>query len=277
MIFEPWQLIILLIIGLVSGCLGGLLGVGGSIIMIPALVFVFGQGLKETPEYNQHLYQAAAMIVNVCVVIPATFRHYVARAMIRRVILTMLPAAIFAIILGVMLSNLPFFQGPNGAIWLGRLLGLFLIYVIFVNLRRLIHEHRNKNEKLENVTATIPRGIASGGTMGLLAGLMGIGGGAIAVPLQQTLMRIPLRNAIANSTLIIVFTAAIGACLKNATLAQHDIPWQTSLILAGCLAPTAMIGGYYGARLTHTLPIRSVRIVFIVFMTIAALRMWAVI
>ncbi len=38
------------------GLFGGLLGLGGSTIMIPALVMVFGE--------NQHLYQAAAMICN---------------------------------------------------------------------------------------------------------------------------------------------------------------------------------------------------------------------
>jgi len=43
-------------IGIVMGLFGGLLGIGGSVVMIPALVFLFGE--------NQHLYQASAMICN---------------------------------------------------------------------------------------------------------------------------------------------------------------------------------------------------------------------
>ena len=42
------------IIGLSMGVVGGTLGIGGAVFMIPAMTFVFGE--------NQHLYQAAAMI-----------------------------------------------------------------------------------------------------------------------------------------------------------------------------------------------------------------------
>ena len=65
-------------IGLMAGTLGGLLGVGGSVIMIPALTAIFG------PE--QHLYQAAAMAVNVGVAVPAAWRHHGAGAARRDVL-----------------------------------------------------------------------------------------------------------------------------------------------------------------------------------------------
>ena len=50
------EYITLLAIGLVAGFLGGLLGIGGAVVMIPALIWAFGE--------NQHLYQAATMICN---------------------------------------------------------------------------------------------------------------------------------------------------------------------------------------------------------------------
>ncbi|MCH9003289.1 MAG: TSUP family transporter, partial [Planctomycetes bacterium] len=57
----------MLLIGLFTGVVGGLLGVGGSIVMIPAMTEVIGP--------DQHLYQAAAMIVNFFVVVPAVYQH----------------------------------------------------------------------------------------------------------------------------------------------------------------------------------------------------------
>ena len=62
-----FDLIALALIGLLAGLLGGLLGIGGSIVMIPAMTEVLGP--------DQHLYQAAAMTVNFFVVVPAVIRH----------------------------------------------------------------------------------------------------------------------------------------------------------------------------------------------------------
>ena len=53
------DIVMLLLTGFGAGLLGGFVGIGGSIIMIPAMLLLLGQ--------NQHLYQAAAMIVNVVV------------------------------------------------------------------------------------------------------------------------------------------------------------------------------------------------------------------
>ncbi len=281
--YEWWVLVVIAVVGLFAGALGGMLGVGGSVIMIPALVMLFGQGPAEpgmaggSERLNQHLYQAAAMIVNVCVLLPATVRHYRAGAVLTRVAGRIIPAAIAAIVLGVAASNLPVFGGSGGALWLGRVLGVFLIYVIYVNVRRLLDDRRNGGEQLETAVVTLRRTSAVGGSMGFVAGLMGIGGGALAVPLQQVLLRLPLRNAIANSAAIICFSAAIGAAMKNATLAQHGLSWIDSILIAGLLAPSAIAGGWIGARLTHALPLRTVRIGFILLMTAAAWKMLAVV
>ena len=72
--FELWVYFAIGVLGLVAGTLGGMLGVGGSLIMIPALVMMFGRE-GQTEGFNLHLYQAAAMIVNLFVAIPATLRH----------------------------------------------------------------------------------------------------------------------------------------------------------------------------------------------------------
>ncbi|MFW5681423.1 MAG: TSUP family transporter, partial [Phycisphaeraceae bacterium] len=247
--------------GLAAGLLGGLLGVGGSVIMIPALTALLG------PE--QHLYQAAAMAANVAVALPAARRHHKAGVARVDVLRWMLPAAVLAVLLGVAASNL--FEGDTAERWLKRLFALLLLYVIAVNIRRLIAGRQRSTSRRTSApdqrSGPVDTELASpvgtrrgasaavGGVMGFVAGLLGIGGGAIAVPLQQVALRLPLRSCIANSSIVIVFSAAIGAVFKIATLDRHGLAFGDALLLAGLLAPTALLGGRVGASPTHRLPL----------------------
>ena len=271
--FEPWMIVVIAAVGLAAGTLGGMLGVGGSVIMIPALVVLFGQDTRA--GFNQHLYQAAAMIVNVAVAVSSTYRHYKAGAIVPKAMKLMLPAALVMIFVGVAVSNLSVFDpgqqiaGASGAVWLGRVLAVFLVYVIVVNVQRLFAPRR---ETTGHEHVTLPRSTGVGSVMGFIAGLMGIGGGAVAVPLQQVALKLPLRNCIANSAAIICITAAFGAAAKNATLPE-GCRLTDSLTLALLLAPTAFVGGWIGGKLTHVLPIRIVRGAFILLMIAAAWKM----
>lgn len=277
-------------LGFVAGIFGGLLGVGGSTIVIPGLTLIFG--------YNQHLYQAAAMVVNVVICVPAAIRHYQAGAMTGWVLRRMLPLAVLFVFAGVWLSNRSMFQGADGGLWLGRILAVFMLYVIVVNIRRLWRpddqdrvmqtppchsipeddRSLSNNEKTSEETASQGSvGAACVGTlMGLIAGLLGIGGGAVAVPLQQLILRLPLRCCIANSSAVICFSAALGAIYKNATLGGHDWTWKESLILALLLAPSGWLGGHIGAGMTHRLPVRQVRLAFICLMAVSSIKMAAI-
>lgn len=268
---DAASLVVVLALGLLAGTMGGMLGVGGSIIMIPGLTLALGT--------NQHLYQAAAMIANVAVALPAARRHWQAGATVTAVLRWMLPMALVFVVMGVWASNWPIFRGTDNGQWLGRLLALFLLYVIVDNIRHLRngtdHAQDDPNGTSERIRVTPVRSGSIGAVMGTTSGLLGIGGGALAVPLQQVLLHLPLRRAIANSSLVMVISAAVGAIYKNATLDTHGVAWQKSLILAACLAPTCALGGRIGASLTHRLPLKYVRLAFIALMIVAAWRMLA--
>jgi uncharacterized protein len=260
------ELIVLALVGLVAGALGGLLGIGGSLLIIPALAIVRGP--------NQHLYQAAAMIVNVFVALPSAVQHARAGAVRWRLCGRMLPFAIAAIVLGVVASN--FIDGYR----LQQIFGVFLLYVIGFNIVRIA---RPRPEPLRHEYRTgWPFAGTVGSIMGFLAGLLGIGGGAIVVPLLQRIANLPLRQSIGTSSAAMCITAIIGAAMKNATLSQHvDMQHETarmltyadSLWLAALLIPTAFIGGGLGAKMTHILPLVWVRLAFVLIMLWAAARM----
>lgn len=247
-----------------------MLGIGGSVIMIPAMAALLGP--------NQHVYQASAMIANVAVAVPAARRHYRAGAVMPRALKWILPAAFVSIFLGVYLSTLPIFDGDQGAKRLQQVFAVFLVYVIFVNIRRLFMPPTKPIEDVNEAKINPARGTTVGTIMGFVAGFLGIGGGAISVPLQQVLLRLPLRNCIANSATVICVTAGFGAIYKNLSLinAEAEVPYGDvwdSLTLALTLAPTCIIGGYLGGYLTHKLPLKAVRAAFIVLMIVAAMKM----
>lgn len=272
--FDAQAILIVAAVGLAAGVLGGMLGIGGSVLMIPAMVLLFGQGTRD-PGFNQHLYQAAAMIVNLFVIAPATYRHAKAGAVRTDVLKRLMPAAAAFIFLGVFASTLPLFDpqntylGATGPQWLGRLFAAFLAYVIALNLLRFLRGRRDVEGDERLATWRI---VSIGAAMGFLAGLLGIGGGALAVPMQQVLLRLPLRQCIANSAAVICLTAGVGAVAKNLALPPACDPVD-ALTLAALLAPTAVLGGYLGGSLTHKLPTAAVRLLFIALLATAGARM----
>ena len=259
---------VLLGIGLLMGLFGGLLGIGGSIVMIPALTFFYGE--------DQHLYQAAAMICNFFVAAASLIGHWKAEAFVFKALRLLIPAAVVGIVGGVALSNSSLFAGGN-SFWLARAFGAFLVYVAVYNLMKF----RPK----PSIDAGSGRKEIAGlgwisGAIGLFtgfgAGLLGIGAGTVSTPLQQIALKMPLRNAMSNSAAMIVSMAWLGAIYKNATLGRHDIELMQSLKIAVFVLPTAVLGGYLGGHLMHSLPKNIVRAAFILLCIAAAVKLLTV-
>ncbi len=260
---TPDEMAWLVGIGLVAGVLGGLLGIGGSTVMIPAMVVL----LKE----EQHLAAAAAMIVNAAIAIPSVTRHQRAGAVHWPLVGRLAGFGIVMIIVGVFCSNLM----PEQA--LRSVFGVFLLYVVATNTQKLI-ANAPEPELHHERTGWLPAGVV-GSITGFAAGVLGIGGGAICVPLLQKVCQLPLRRCIAASAALMCITAGFGAFVKNWSLADlpGDLSWQRSLLLAGLLTPTAIIGGLVGATLTHVAPIKVIRLAFILLMGFASLKMFGVV
>ena len=257
--------LIFVAIGISMGLFGGLLGIGGSVVMIPALVLAFGE--------NQHLYQASAMICNFFVSAAATIAHKKQEILVGSVVKYMVPASAVGSIGGVFLSNAPLFSHGKSYV-LAHVFGLFLIYVIYHNAVRLYRDYRPRPEHTRRqMKDSALLSIIIGFVTGIAGGLLGIGGGAVCVPLQQVLLKMPLKKAIANSAATIILIAVVGSILKNATLYQHNIAVTESIRIAAIVIPSAAIAGFAGARLMHVLPKRYVRMAFIGLLVLASYKM----
>lgn len=258
------QLIVEALIGLVAGLLGGLLGVGGSILIIPLMILYLDYAGSYSGD-RQHLLQATAMIVNVFVAAPALVAHWRAGAIVRPVVRRLIPAALAGMVAGVALSNASAFARDNG-VYLAMLLAGFMAYVVVHNTAEFFRAAGGAKPRDLPPTTSAWAVAAIGFPTGFAAGLLGIGGGALAVPLQQLALKMPLRHAIANSAAMIVVASSVGAIYKNATLGGHDVALGQSLQLALLMVPTAILGSYIGGYLTHRLPRWALRLAFVLFM-----------
>ncbi|MCI0499268.1 MAG: sulfite exporter TauE/SafE family protein [Planctomycetales bacterium] len=262
---------VLFIIGLSAGLLGGLLGIGGSIVIIPALTFLYGE--------NQHLYQAAAILCNFFVSASAVIAHWKAETFDRAVLKWLTPLAMAGILAGVALSNCSFFAGSNSYL-LARAFGAFLVYVVVYNLRRLYLSWFGKIPVVHGSAAASPAhsllSAFCGAATGLAAGLLGIGAGTVATPMQQFFLRVPLRQAMSNSAATIVCIAWLGGLYKNLTLPQHGLEIADSPNIAVWVIPGSIVGGYIGGHLMHILPKNLVRGAFILVCILAAIKLLTV-
>lgn len=275
----PWiEILALSGFGLLAGILGGLLGIGGSIILIPALTLIF--------NHDMHLAQAASMLVITFVAVPSTIQHHRNHAVRWRVVWIMLPFAIAFIILGVQTGNL------FDAHLLKRIFATFLLYVIFINVRKLL---KPKEPDLADGPRRgrwrIP---FVGSVVGFMAGVLGIGGGIVVVPLFQKICKIPLRSAIATSSALMCITSVFGAVRKNMTLptlieesavrGNGVVDWAAgatglppvvaqSVTIAAVIIPLAIVGSFVGAHLTHKLPVNVVRLVFVIVLMVTSVDM----
>lgn len=260
--------LLLIIVGFVAGVSAGLLGIGGSVVMIPGLVLIFGGG-------QQHLYQAAAMIVNFFVIAPAVVRHRQAKATLWPVIRLTIPSSIIGAVAGVYASDMPVFR-RGGQGYLQIAFALFLVYVVLYNLWRLqrgpvVRRTDGRGPlRFSSVLIVLLVGLPAG----LLAGLLGIGGGLFAVPAQQMALKIRLPNAIANSAATILCSSIVGAAVKNYHLSEHGFTVSQSVMLAACLIPSAMIGSWVAAAKVHQWPVAAIRVVFVVVLAYSAVKVF---
>lgn len=269
--FTIDQACVIAFIGLLAGALGGLAGIGGSIVILPALHIAFGPELYGEPENHSdihHAYMAAAMTVNFAVSLPAALQHHRAGAVRTPLLRILLPANLAGVVTGVLLSNVI----DGGSLRIA--LALFLLAYCVWNLRLIVRPRRRKftgEGRIER--ATTPRLVASAGVPGLVGGLLGLGGGFMIVPLLQLVCNMKLRNAIATSSAMVCVGATIGGTLKMATLSAHGERVAFALTLALLMAPTAIVGALAGAMWLHRIHVTAVRTIITMLIFAAATRL----
>ncbi|MEN3976632.1 sulfite exporter TauE/SafE family protein [Emcibacter sp. SYSU 3D8] len=253
-------------VGLFGGVLSGLLGVGGGIVIVPALYHVFAY-LDVDPSIRMHL----AVGTSLATIIPTSIRSV--RGHYRRgaVDLTLMRQWGIPLAIGVLIGTClaAFARGRE-------LTMVFAAVALIVALQMVLMRH---DWKLRD---TIPRGLPGALPpvgIGTLSAMMGIGGGTLAVP-TLSMFGVPIHRAVATASgfgLIISVPGAIGFMVAGWANPLLPLPWYlgyVSLLGFVVLVPATLIAVPWGVALAHWLKPRPLRWAFAGFLALTSARMF---
>lgn len=264
-----WDTLLLLLgvavaAGVFGGILAGLLGVGGGIVIVPALYLAL-----STADLGEGTAMQVAVATSLATIIFTALSS--ARAHHRRgaVDLALLRRWAPWVVAGVVAGSL------LGAVVDGRVMvGVFAAVAGLVALNMLIGRGNPRPE---------PRGAppaawaASGVLAGAVSALMGIGGGTVCVPLLSWL-GYDIRRAVGTSAalgLVIGLPATVVYVLTG--IGAEGLPpfslGYVSLPAVAVITPFTTAFATVGARIAHAIPMRALRACFGLFLAATAVRM----
>jgi uncharacterized protein len=261
----PEQWIALLVVGLVAGVAAGLFGIGGGVIIVPALTILLGFELKKATGTS---LTALLMPVGIFAVI----------AYYRAGKLKISTAAWVA--LGIIISS---YIGAQIALGLDtnilkQLYGIFLLYVAwrFIEPRKWQAQIRQHNQEKETPAATPaaePETTVSwyillivGLVAGILSGMFGIGGGVVIVPALVALLKMDQKRAVGTSLAALLLPVSLPGVISYYEKGQLDIP------VAALVAAGLVVGAIAGARIALGLPSGTVKRLYGIFLLFVAAR-----
>ncbi len=262
-----WLAAAVLAVGVLTGILAGLFGVGGGGVIVPVLFEVFG--LLGVPE---EVRMQLCIGTSLAIILPTTLRSYRAHRVRGLVIPHVLQSWTVPAVAGVAVGSLAAAFAPAGLFR-----GAFALIVGIIAAKLLIGRE-------SWVVASEPPGRALmrlyGFGIGLASALMGISGGSL-VAMILTLYGKPIHNSVATSAGLgvpITIAGTLGYCLAGlphqALLPPLSVGF-VSVIGVAMIAPVSSYVAPIGARLAHALPRRWLEIAFGLFLLLAAARFLA--
>jgi len=238
--------IVLLLGGLFAGTLGGLLGIGGGVVLMPILRFFVGLDPARAA--------GTCVLAVFFTTLGGSYRHFkLGHLDVRFTAPVILSGACATIVFSLLF--VPLAQN-------GRWLDLAIGFVFALISLRMIVEGLTSSRESDGETQTGQRRnnaiwprTAIGATAGMLPGLLGIGTGVILVPAFTYFLGLPIKAAVASSLTSFCANAFISSSFK---LAQGFIDLNVALpICAGTL-----VGSNLGAALNKRFPSNGVKLIF---------------
>ncbi len=250
----------LILVGLAAGVFAGLFGIGGGVVIVPALVLFAGFSLVEATGTS-----LAAILLPVGIL--GVITYYRARIIDIRGSIYIAIGLVTTVTVGAWLAHsLPADLVKN-------LYAVFLIYVSWTfidpvsRFRRLL----GKPLAVKTESAAEPRPpalvlVGVGVVAGVMAGLFGIGGGNIIVPLLVVALHYPAKRAIATSLGTLLLPIGLPGVLyyyHAGTLDLGAAAWVALGLLAGTV---------FGAKINIRLSTQIIKLLYGLFLLFVAGR-----
>jgi uncharacterized membrane protein YfcA len=230
-----------LLIGISLGMIGG----GGSILTVPVLVYLFSISPVLSTSYSLFVVGSTSLV--------GAYNNY------RKGLVRIKTALLFGLssITTVFLTrkflipNIPKTLGSIGSFQITQslvIMVLFAILMIAASLSMINGKSEETNKIIaENNKINLPKLLSYGVVIGLATGLLGAGGGFLLIPTLVLLVKLPMKEAIGTSLLIIALNSLIGF---TGDLGHFTIDWSF-LFKVTCIAIGGIfIGGFISKKIS---------------------------
>ena len=217
----------------------GLIGGGGSILTVPVLVYLFCISPTLAISYSLFIVGFTSLVgaynnyrkglVNFKTVLLFGSSSVTTVFLTRKFIIPFLPDVFFKI----------------GSFYVTHSLFVMVVFAILM-VAASISMIKNKKVEAETKAKSSPQVlVVSGILIGLVTGFLGAGGGFLLIPALVILMKLPMKEAIGTSLLIIALNSLIGFL---GDVGRHPIDWLFIGILSAIAIAGIFIGGYFNQK-----------------------------
>lgn len=249
------QLTFMLIAGyfasLIIGVSLGLIGGGGSILTVPVLVYLFGVDPVLATAYSLFIVGSTSLVgvipkynngeVNLKTAIIFGLPSIVAVYVTRAFVVPAIPNEVF---------NLGSFVVTKALL----MMMLFAVLMVFASVSMITEKQKSDTINTKQVF-NYPMILLEGSIVGLLTGLVGAGGGFLIIPALVILSKLPMKQAVGTSLLIIAAKSLFGF---TGDLGKQNIDWQLLLTVTAL----AIIGIFAGNALSKKVSAQSLKKAF---------------
>jgi uncharacterized membrane protein YfcA len=230
--------LLVLALGLAGGVASGLLGVGGGIVMAPALLYVprlVGAGAFDVKEVT-----GLTIAQGLLACLSGSLGHGRRGLVSRRLVTAMGPAVVAGALGGSVASSL-----VEARV-------LMLLLAALAGGAAVLMWLPKAEPEGDGRALNVPLAVLVALAVGLLGGMVGQGGSFLLVPLMLHVLRVPTRVAIGSNLALVLLSSAAGLAGKLATA-------QVPFVAAGMLALGTVPGAQAGCALSQRMPTRRLR------------------
>jgi uncharacterized membrane protein YfcA len=219
----------------------GLIGSGGSILTIPILVYVFHVSPSDATSYSLFVVGVSALVGSINgaknnlldykTALYFGLPSVISVFLMRKFVVPLLPNNLLTISNFTLTTDL-------------LIMLVFSVLMIFASLSMIQKRKISVNDSSEINHNNL---IIKGFLVGLLTGFVGVGGGFLIIPALLFTAKLPMKNAVATSLIIIVFNSLIGFL---GSISTTTIQWDFLLLFTAF----AVIGIFIGMYLSKKIP-----------------------
>nr|WP_241480310.1 sulfite exporter TauE/SafE family protein [Legionella norrlandica] len=256
--------IIYITIGAFAGIMAGALGVGGGLVVVPGLAYIFQHSQIIPADAVMHVAAGCSLTVMIFTSYASLKAHNKMDEILLPIFKKLWPGLMFGTVFGALIASV---------ISTNLLKIIFGLFLIAIAIKMFLDGHVSHSDQFPGhwVNALLSSAIGS------VSGLLGVGGGVMVIP-YLTYCGVPIRKIPAISNLGTFVVGIVGTIMFmiTGTLEMPKISYSWGYIywpaVLGVTIPSTLIAPL-GVKLNYILPINYLRYGFIVILFITAIHM----